>query len=144
MRLALSLANEAAREGETPVGAVVVKDGAVIGCGRNRREQGKNALWHAEIQAIQEACGRLGGWRLCGCDLFVTLEPCPMCAGAAINARIRRVVYGASDPKAGCCKSICNLFSYPFNHRPQVKGGVLSQECSLVLRRFFQALRENS
>lgn len=142
MRQALVLADEASAEGEVPVGAVIVKDGAVIATGRNRREIGKQALAHAEIEAIAGACEALGGWRLSGCTLYVTLEPCPMCAGAAINARIDRVVYGAADPKAGSCGSLTNLFALPYNHQPQLMSGVLEDECSAALREFFRSLRK--
>lgn len=142
MRLALTLAREAAQEGEVPVGAVIVKDGEVIATGRNRRENGKNALCHAELEAIDRACRLLGGWRLWQCELFVTLEPCPMCAGAVINARIPRVVYGARDPKAGSCGSVVNLFELPYNHSPELVGGVLADECALLLTDFFQKLRD--
>ena len=142
MRVALALAEEAAAEGEVPVGAVVVKDGAVIGRGRNRRERGKNALAHAEIEAIDEACRTLGGWRLAGCDLYVTLEPCPMCAGAIINARIDTVYYGTEDPKAGSCGSLVSLFDLPYNHRPSCVGGVLREQAAEGLKRFFSDLRE--
>lgn len=141
MRSALSLAQEAADEGEVPVGAVVVKDGQIIGRGRNRREIGKNALAHAEIEAIDEACRALGGWRLSGCRLYVTLEPCPMCAGAIINARIDEVVYGTADPKAGSCHSLVELFALPYNHQPLVRAGILEEECRTMLRSFFRALR---
>lgn len=141
MREALALAREAAAEGEVPVGAVVVRGDTVVGRGRNRREQDKTALAHAELEAIADACRTLGGWRLWQCVLYVTLEPCPMCAGAAINARIPRVVYGASDPKAGSCGSLVNLFSLPYNHHPAVTSGVLAEECSTLLRDFFRALR---
>ncbi len=142
MRQALELAREAAAEGEVPVGAVVVKDGEVIGTGRNRREVGRNALAHAEIEAIDEACRRLGGWRLFGCELYVTLEPCPMCAGAIINARVDHVIFGATDPKAGSCGSVVNLFALPYNHRPALTGGVLADECGAVLTAFFRSLRK--
>jgi tRNA(adenine34) deaminase len=142
MRRALELAREAAAEGEVPVGAVVVKDGAVVSCGRNRRETGKNALCHAELEAIGGACHALGGWRLWQCELFVTLEPCPMCAGAIINARIPRVVFGASDPKAGSCGSVVNLFDLPYNHKPEVVSGVLRDECAALLTGFFHNLRK--
>lgn len=142
MRRALELAREAAAEGEVPVGAVVVKDGEVVSCGRNRRETGKNALRHAELEAIDGACRALGGWRLWECELYVTLEPCPMCAGAVINARIPRVVFGAADPKAGSCGSVVNLFALPYNHRPEVVGGVLREECAELLTGFFRGLRK--
>jgi len=141
MRRALALAEQAAAEGETPVGAVVVRRGEIVGEGRNRREHGKNALLHAEIEAIGAACEKLGGWRLWECELYVTLEPCPMCAGAIINARIPRVIYGASDPKAGCCGSVTDLFALPFNHRPAAEGGMLAEECAAVLTDFFKKLR---
>ena len=142
MRRALALAREAAREGEVPVGAVIVKDGKVIAEGRNRRETGKNALCHAELEAIGQACRLLGGWRLWQCELFVTLEPCPMCAGAIINARIPRVVYGARDPKAGSCGSVVNLFELPYNHSPELCAGVLADECAALLTDFFKKLRD--
>lgn len=142
MRQALALAEEAAAEGEVPVGAVLVRDGQVVGTGRNRRELGRSALAHAEIEAIDMACRRLGGWRLFGSTLYVTLEPCPMCAGAIINARIDRVVYGAADPKAGSCGSVVNLFELPYNHRPQLEGGLLEEECAALLSGFFRQLRQ--
>ena len=142
MREALELAREAAAEGEVPVGCVITLDGRIVGRGRNRRELGKSALAHAELEAIAEACKTLGGWRLWQCTLYVTLEPCPMCAGAIINARIPRVVYGARDAKAGSCGSIVDLFSLPYNHKPQVEQGLLEAECSAVLSQFFQDLRE--
>lgn len=141
MREALVLAGEAADEGEVPVGAVVVKDGVVIGRGRNRREIGKNALAHAEIEAIDEACRALGGWRLSGCRLYVTLEPCPMCAGAIINARIDEVIFGTEDPKAGSCRSLIDLFALPYNHKPLSRSGVMEEECRAVLKEFFRTLR---
>lgn len=142
MQLALELAAEAAAAGEVPVGAVVVKDGKVIGTGRNRREADRQAVAHAEIEAIAAACRNLGGWRLSGCDLYVTLEPCPMCAGAVINARIERVFFGAPDPKAGSCGSLTNLFLLPYNHRPTVQGGVCEAACAAQLRDFFGKLRK--
>ena len=139
---ALVLAKQAAQEGEVPVGAVVVKDGNVIATGRNRREGAHNALAHAEMEALNGACAALGGWRLSGCTLYVTLEPCPMCAGAIINARVDRVVYGADDPKAGSCGSMTNLFALPYNHSPQLERGVLEEECAAVLKEFFKDLRK--
>lgn len=144
MDMALALAVQAASEGEVPVGAVIVReaDGAIVGKGRNRREAVRHALSHAEIEAIDEACKTLGGWRLAGCTLYVTLEPCPMCAGAIINARLDRVVFGAADPKAGSCGSLTNLFELPYNHRPQLEHGVRGEECAVVLKTFFKALRE--
>lgn len=141
MNQALQLAREAANEGEVPVGAVVVKDGIIIATGRNRREQGKSAVCHAEIEAIDNACKRLGGWRLWQCELYVTLEPCPMCAGAIINARIPKVFYGAKDEKSGSCGSVINLFELPYNHKPELIGGIMEQECRNILKEFFQALR---
>lgn len=141
MREALVLAREAAALGEVPVGAVAVKDGVIVGRGRNRRETGKSALCHAELEAIDQACRALGGWRLWQCELFVTLEPCPMCAGAIINARIPRVVFGAKDKKAGSCGSVVNLFELPYNHKPELVSGVLEEECASLLTEFFRQLR---
>ena len=141
MQQALELARTAAAEGEVPVGCVIVQDGAVIGRGRNRRETGRSALAHAESEAIAEACRRLGGWRLWQATLYVTLEPCPMCAGAIINARSPRVVIGAMDPKAGSCGSVVNLFDLPYNHRPEITCGVLEDACASELRTFFRTLR---
>jgi len=142
MREALALAKKAFELGEVPVGAVAVWDGKIVGRGMNLRETDKNALRHAEITAIDEACKNLGGWRLWKCDLYVTLEPCPMCAGAIINSRVKRVIYGASDPKAGSCGSLTNLFEMPYNHKPEVVSGVLEEECSALLSEFFAKLRE--
>jgi len=143
MRMALDLAREAVAEGEVPVGAVLVwEDGRVVGRGRNRREGGKNALAHAELEAIDEACRTLGGWRLWKGTLYVTLEPCPMCAGAIVNARIPRLVYGAADPKAGSVESVTRLFALPYNHRPEVISGVLEVDCAALLQEFFRTLRE--
>ena len=141
MDQALVLAQEAAAAGETPVGCVIAKDGAVIGRGRNRREQGRSALAHAELEAIAEACRALGGWRLWQCTLYVTLEPCPMCAGAILNARISRVFFGARDRTMGACGGVLNLFMEDFPNRPALVGGVLEKECGEVLSRFFQGLR---
>ena len=141
MLQALELAKEAAAEGEVPVGCVIVCKGQVVGRGRNRRETGKTALGHAEIEAIHQACQTLGGWRLWECTLYVTLEPCPMCAGAIVNARIPRVVYGASDDKAGSCGSVCDLFSMRYNHHPVVERGILEEECAALLQEFFAQLR---
>ena len=138
---ALALAREAAAEGEVPVGCVIVCNGQIVGRGRNRREAGKNALAHGEIEAIDEACRNLGGWRLWECTLYVTLEPCPMCAGAIVNARIPRVVYGASDGKCGACGSVCDLFSMAFNHHPTVVKGIREEACAALLSAFFQNLR---
>ena len=141
MQQALELAKAAAAEKEVPVGCVIVCRGQVVGRGRNRRETGKTALGHAEIEAIAEACKTLGGWRLWECTLYVTLEPCPMCAGAIVNARIPRVVYGARDEKCGAFGSVCNLFSMGFNHHPQVEAGIMEEECRQLLTDFFQNLR---
>ncbi len=141
MDAALALAREAAAEGEVPVGCVIVRAGQIVGRGRNRREKNRNALAHAELEAIQDACARLGGWRLWECTLYVTLEPCPMCAGAIINARIPRVVFGASDEKAGSCGSVCDLFSMAYNHHPAVEKGLREAECAALLQEFFADLR---
>ena len=138
---ALALAGEAAKEGEVPVGCVIVCHDRIVGRGRNRRETKKNALGHAEIEAIDQACKTLGGWRLWECTLYVTMEPCPMCAGAIVNARIPRVVYGASDKKCGACGSVCNLFSMEFNHHPTVETGIREEESAALLAEFFQNLR---
>lgn len=142
MQQALELARISASEGEVPVGAVVVRQGVIVGRGRNRREGSKNALSHAELEAINDACGRLNGWRLWECDLYVTLEPCPMCAGAIINARIKRVVFGAADPKNGAAGSVLNLFEQPFTHRPQYISGICGSECADALSDFFKTLRK--
>lgn len=141
MREALILARQAAARGEVPVGCVITRGDKIIGRGFNRRETDKSALAHAEILAIDEACNALGGWRLWECTLYVTLEPCAMCAGAILNARIPRVVYGASDKKFGACRSVCNLFDMNFNHHPQVVSGLLEEESAQLLQDFFQNLR---
>ena len=138
---ALVLAREAAAEGEVPVGCVIVRNGEIVGRGRNRRETEKTALGHGEIEAIADACRILGGWRLWDCTLYVTLEPCPMCAGAIINARIPRVVCGAKDAKAGACGSVCDLFTMGFNHHPVITYGTLGQQCADLLTQFFADLR---
>ncbi len=142
MTLAIEQAKLAADELEVPVGAVIVRNGEVISFGRNRREKGRNALAHAEIEAIDLACKKLGGWRLWECEMYVTLEPCPMCAGAIINSRIRRLVYGASDKKAGSCGTVVNLFELPYNHKPEVVEGFMAEECSALLSDFFAELRK--
>ena len=142
MEEALKLAQEAAGLGEVPVGCVIVRDGKIVGRGKNCRETGKTALGHAEIEAIRDACNNLGGWRLWDCTMYVTLEPCPMCAGAIINARIPRVVFGASDDKCGACGSVCDLFSMAFNHHPEVTKGVCQEEATALLTQFFQDLRK--
>lgn len=142
MDAALALAKEAAAEGEVPVGCVIVRNGQIVGRGKNCRETGKTALGHAEIQAIADACKNLGGWRLWDCTLYVTLEPCPMCAGAIINARIPTVIFGASDDKCGACGSVCDLFSMDFNHHPTVRKGVREEESKVLLTEFFVNLRQ--
>lgn len=142
MQKALELAKISAAEGEVPVGAVIVKGDEIVGTGRNRREYGKNALYHAEIEAIDNACKTLGGWRLWECDMYVTLEPCPMCAGAIINSRIKTVYYGASDLKAGSFGSVVDFNSLPYNHKPEVVSGVMEDEAKEMLSSFFKALRE--
>ncbi len=142
MREALALAREAAEDGEVPVGCVIVRGGEIIARGRNRREIGKNALAHAEIEAIDGACRALGGWRLSGCTLYVTLEPCPMCAGAIVNARIPRVVYGAKDARAGAMGSVLHVNTYPLNHKAETENGLLENECAQILRDFFRVRRK--
>ncbi|MBQ3903824.1 MAG: nucleoside deaminase [Eubacterium sp.] len=141
MRLALDEAKKALGENEVPVGAVIVKDKKVIAYGRNRREKENNALCHAELEAIDKACKALGGWRLTDCDLYVTLEPCPMCAGAIINARIRRVYYGAFDDKAGSFGSVVDFNHLRYNHKPEIYAGIMEDECQSLLTEFFKALR---
>lgn len=142
MKKALDEARLAFEKGEVPIGAVIVKDGEVIASAHNLRETEHSATAHAELLAIQKACEVLGGWRLSGCELYVTLEPCPMCAGAIINSRIDRVVFGSKDEKAGACGSVMNLFAADFNHRPKLTVGVLEKECSSILKEFFASLRE--
>lgn len=142
MKRAIELAKLSAVEGEVPVGAVVVKDGVIVGEGRNRRELGKNALYHAELEAIDNACKRLGGWRLWQCELYVTLEPCPMCAGAIINSRIKTVYFGARDSKAGSFGSVVDFNTIPYNHKPEIVSDVMGDECSAMLTEFFKNLRE--
>ena len=142
MKEALREAKKSQSEMEVPIGAVVVYENKIISRGRNKRELSCNALSHAEIVAINQACQKLKRWRLTGCTIYVTLEPCPMCAGAIINSRISKVVYGANDPKAGSCESVIDLFSLPYNHKPQVEKDVLKQECSEILSLFFKNLRK--
>ena len=142
MQKALELAKISAAEGEVPVGAIIVKGDEIVGTGRNRREYGKNALYHAEIEAIDNACKALGGWRLWECDMYVTLEPCPTCAGAIINSRIKTVYYGASDLKAGSFGSVVDFNSLPYNHKPEIVSGVMQDEARKMLSDFFKALRE--
>lgn len=141
MQSALVLAREAADEGEVPVGAVIVHRDKIIGTGRNRREKIKNALAHAELEAINEACNSLGGWRLPECTLYVTLEPCPMCAGGIINSRIGRTVIALSDAKSGCLGSVINFNSYPFNHKTETQYGLCENEARELMTEFFTKLR---
>ncbi|MBQ7090035.1 MAG: tRNA adenosine(34) deaminase TadA [Clostridia bacterium] len=141
MKEALKLAKKAAELGEVPVGAVIVHDGKIIARGYNRREIDQDGVAHAELIAIRRACKKIGFWRLEGCTLYVTLEPCPMCTGAIINTRIDRVVFGASDPKGGAMGGVTDLLDHPWNHHPMVEKGVLEQQCSDILRDFFRDLR---
>ena len=142
MKYALDLAKQSADEDEVPVGAIVVCDGKIVGEGRNRREVVKNALHHAEIEAIDNACKNLGGWRLWKCDMYVTLEPCPMCAGAIINSRIKNVYFGATDDKNGAVVSAARLFDMNFTHKPLYEGGIMGEECAKILSDFFKDLRK--
>ena len=143
MSQALELAREAADAGEVPVGCVIVRDGAIVGEGRNRREENGDATAHAELEAIRDACRRLGSWRLHRCTMYVTLEPCPMCAGAIVQARIPRVVIGCMNPKAGCAGSVLDMLHEDgFNHQAEVETGVLGEECSRMMKDFFKELRE--
>lgn len=141
MQMAILEAEKAAKMGEVPVGAVIVKNGEVIAAGYNQREKKQNALSHAEIEAINTACQKLGTWRLDDCEMYVTLEPCPMCTGAIINARIKTVIFGAYDSKMGCMDSVINLCDYPFNHCPEIYGGIMEDECLGILQNFFKNLR---
>lgn len=142
MRAALELAEECLATGDVPVGCVVVSSqGEIIGRGRNRREELASATRHAEVEAIEDACRRVGSWRLTGCSLYVTLEPCPMCAGAIWNARLSNLWYGAREGRSGCCGSVLNLFAENLDHATAVRGGLLEQECAAVLGRFFQTRR---
>ena len=141
MGAALAEAEKAAALGEVPVGAVVARRGEIVAAAHNTRETERNAVHHAELLAIDRACKALGGWRLWECELFVTLEPCPMCSGAILNSRIRRVVYGAADAKAGCCGSVTDLFALPFNHHPAVEQGLRAEEAQALLQEFFARLR---
>lgn len=141
MKLALLEAQKAAQKGEVPVGAVIVKNGQIIAKGRNMREEKQNALSHAEIEAINSACKKLSSWRLDGCEMYVTLEPCPMCAGAIINSRISTLVFGAYDSRAGSIDSVINLCDYPYNHKPEIYGGIMEDECLEILQKFFKNLR---
>ena len=142
MRRALELARLAAENGDVPVGCVITNEaGEIVGEGYNRREADGSAVAHAEVEAITAACRKLGRWRLEGCTLYVTLEPCPMCAGAILNARISTVRYGAKEPLSGCCGSVLNLFEEGFGHRPRIYGGLLEEECAALLREFFHSMR---
>ena len=141
MAEALALAREAAAAGEVPVGCVIVRGNEIVGRGRNRREEKQSTASHAEMEAIAQANAALGTWRLDGCELFVTLEPCPMCAGAIVNARIPALYYGAKDDKAGCCGSVLNLFEERFNHHPRIYGGLMEEECTDLLQQFFHEMR---
>lgn len=141
MQLAISEAKKAAAENEVPVGAVIVKDGVVLAVAHNMREQKQNALSHAEIEAINLACKNLGSWRLDGCEMYVTLEPCPMCTGAIINARIKTVIFGAFDKNAGCMDSVINLCDYPLGHKVEIYAGICEDECQKILQDFFENLR---
>ena len=142
MEQALALAREAAAHGEVPVGCVIVRHGEIIGRGRNRREEKQAVYSHAEMEAMAEANAALGSWRLEDCDLYVTLEPCPMCAGAILTARVRRVFYGARDRAMGACGGVLNLFMEDFPHHPQLVGGILAEDCQTVLSAFFKELRK--
>ena len=141
MSEALHLAKEAAANGEVPVGCVIVRNGVIVGTGRNRREEKRSTASHAEMEAIAEANRTLGTWRLDDCDLYVTLEPCPMCAGAILNARVHRVFYGDRDREMGACGGVLNLFMEDFPHRPQLTGGILAADCQQVLTDFFKTIR---
>ena len=142
MKEALNLAKEAEKMGEVPVGAVIVKDGEIIGRGKNTRETENNPVGHAEINAILDASKNLGSWRLDGCEMYVTLEPCTMCMGALINSRIKKITFGAFDLKAGACGSVVNLNNFAFNHHPELLGGIMEDECGEILTEFFKKLRK--
>lgn len=144
MREALEEAGTAAREGEVPVGCVIVKDGRIIARGHNTREADQSVFAHAEITAMQQACEALGTWRLEGCTLYVTLEPCPMCAGAMIQSRLTRLVYGTAEPKFGAHGSVVDLFSFAFNHHVNVTSGVLADQAAEKMRAFFRELRSKN
>lgn len=141
MKEAIRLGREAGERGEVPVGAVIVQNGEIIAAASNRREEKQNALSHAEIEAINIACQKRNSWRLDDCELYVTLEPCPMCTGAIINARIGTLIFGAYDHKAGSIDSVINLCDYPYNHKPEIYGGILEDECLRLLQDFFKKLR---
>lgn len=141
MKRAIELAKKAFDSGEVPVGAVIVKNGEIIGEGYNMREQKQNALSHAEIEAINSACKKLNSWRLDDCEMYVTLEPCPMCTGAIINSRIKTVIFGAFDSSMGCMDSVINLCDYPFNHKVEIYAGIMEDECKKILTDFFALIR---
>lgn len=141
MKAALKLAEQAYENNEVPVGAVIVKDGKIISTGANNREETGDATGHAETLAIRRACETIGSWRLEDCELYVTLEPCPMCMGAIINSRVKRIVFGAKDAKAGACGSVINLNNYPFNHKPEISSGIMEEECRRILSDFFSKKR---
>ena len=141
MKLAIKQAKKAYTKGEVPVGAVIVKDGKVIATGYNKREKKQSALSHAEMEAINAACKKLGSWRLDDCEMYVTLEPCPMCTGAIINARIKTVVFGAFDKNMGCMDSVINLCDYPLGHKVEIYAGICEEECQKILQEFFKNLR---
>lgn len=142
MKLAIEEAKKAEQIGEVPIGAILVKDGEIVGRGYNLRETNHDPTAHAEMVAIREACERLGAWRLLDCTLYVTLEPCPMCAGAIVQSRVKRVVYGTGDPKAGCAGTLMNLLQEPrFNHETELTTGILQAECAALLTNFFRSLR---
>lgn len=144
MEKAIEEAEKAAKIGEVPIGAIIVKNGEIISSGYNKREIRKNALLHAEIEAINNACKKLGSWRLMDCDLYVTLEPCPMCTGAIINSRIKRLIFGAKDEKAGSCGSVINLFELGYNHKPEIISGIMEEKCRTLLSEFFKNLRKRN
>ncbi|HHY82250.1 MAG TPA: nucleoside deaminase [Clostridiales bacterium] len=145
MKEALIEAKKAFELDEVPIGAVVVKNGTIIGRGFNLREREKDPTLHAEIIAIRQAASVLGGWRLMDCDIYVTIEPCPMCAGAILQARIRRVIFGARDPKAGCAGSLYNLLEDSrFNHRTEVTEGILKEQCSQIMKDYFSQKRNKA
>lgn len=142
MLRAIELSKIAFEKGEVPVGAVIVKDGKIIGEGYNMREEKQNALSHAETEAINNACKTIGSWRLENCEMYVTLEPCPMCTGAIINSRIKTVIFGAFDKNAGCMDSVINLCDYPFNHKVEIYAGIMEDECKKILTSFFAQMRK--
>ena len=144
MKTAIKIAKKSAAQGEVPVGAIVVKDGEIVGASSNMRETSGDATAHAECEAIRQACEKLGRWRLSDCELYVTLEPCPMCAGAILNAKIGRVIFGAKDPRGGAFGSLIDLRSYPFYHKPQITSGICADECRALLSDFFKAKRKDT